>query len=74
MLVLFLTFHNHKQEYRPLYLTWRKEGNSQSGWGTALRWKRAMWTLKRYQSNIEGREFPPVILTMILAYCNRYNN
>lgn len=32
----FLTFHDHKQEYRPLNLKWTKERNFQSGWGTAL--------------------------------------
>lgn len=34
--LIFLTFRDHKQEYRPLNLKWTKERNFQSGWGTAL--------------------------------------
>lgn len=68
----FLTFHNHKQEYRPLILKWTKEGDPQPGWGTALSDGRGKCGLLTGVNQIFKEDnFLLVILMMILSYCNR---
>lgn len=71
----FLTFRNHKQEYRPLNLKWTKEGHPppqpQLGWGTALSDGRGNAMFKMCQSNIKGRSFPPCDTYDNLSYYHR---